>query len=209
MKRINQKTICVAAICSLSMAALAAEDTRTALDMKYDSGTREVAVERISNLCPLRLTPVVDARQNQETIGASMHGALLSGGISKWATDGLNNLNEFGATIDIGNTEAAPANGILIKTTLTRAYTWQVGLKLFSMVAVKVQFINNQGVIQEKYYRAHGDKTNMWGADAEYVTTLNYGINNLLPVMAKDLVKLCAGSQVEEYTYAGPTERSK
>ena len=59
-------------------------------------------------------------------------------------------------------------------------------------------------MLQVKYYRAHGDKTNMWGVGSEYVTTVNYGLNNLLPVLASDLVSLCKGTQVEKYSYAGP-----
>jgi len=77
------------------------------------------------------------------------------------------------------------------------------------MVALKAQFIDQNGVLQEKYYRAHGDKTNMWGAVSEYITTLNYGLNNMLPVLAKDLVSLCRGTKVETYTYAGPEEPEK
>jgi hypothetical protein len=95
-------------------------------------------------------------------------------------------------------------DGLAIKTTLTRAYTWQIGLKIFSMVALKAEFVDRNGLLQQKYYRAHGDKTNMWGADSEYLTTLNYGLNNLLPALAQDLVSLCKGSKVEAYTYAGP-----
>ena len=72
------------------------------------------------------------------------------------------------------------------------------------MIALKAQFVGKDGVLQDKYYRAHGDKTNMWGASSEYLTTLNYGVNNLLRVMADDLVRLCAGAKVEPYSYAGP-----
>jgi hypothetical protein len=77
------------------------------------------------------------------------------------------------------------------------------------MVAMKAQFQDRNGVLQEKFYRAYGDKTNMWGANSEFVTTLNYGFNNLLPAMAQDLVSLCNGSKVEAYTYAGPDTAAK
>jgi hypothetical protein len=49
----------------------------------------------------------------------------------------------------------------------------------------------------------------MWGAASEYVTTLNYGLNNMLPVLASDLVSLCKGTKVEPYSYAGPEEPAK
>ncbi|PVY64506.1 hypothetical protein C8E08_1830 [Paracidovorax citrulli] len=34
------------------------------------------------------------------------------------------------------------------------------------MVAVKAEFADRNGVLQQKYYRAHGGKTNMWGHKA-------------------------------------------
>lgn len=181
-----------------------------ALEMKYDWSAREVpAPAALTGTCPIHVVLTEDARQNKETLGVSIGGPLLSGDASRWASDGLINLKSYGFTVDETTSTAPPADGITIKTSLTRAYTWQVGLKIFSMVALKAQFIDKNGVLQEKYYRAHGDKTNMWGAASEYVTTLNYGLNNMLPVMASDLVSLCKGTKVEAYTYAGPEETVK
>ena len=199
------KKIGVVVLYALSMTAVAAPEPRTPLEINYDRDTREAPADMHRDLCPIRVATAIDSRQNKETVGQAMGGALLSGDLSKWVTDGLTDLKNYGATVDVGGDAPPSADGVLIRTSLTRAYTWQVGIKLFSMVAIKAQFINKNGVIQEKYYRAHGDKTNMWGADSEYVTTLNYGINNLLPVLAKDLVSLCKGTPVERYSYAGPT----
>ncbi|WP_232441478.1 hypothetical protein [Burkholderia ubonensis] len=70
--------------------------------------------------------------------------------------------------------------------------------------AVKAEFADRNGVLQQKYCRSHGDKTNMWGAKTEYVNTLNYGLNNLLPFIARDLQSLCKGEKVDGYSYAGP-----
>lgn len=209
MKRINLNTICIALLGALSTTAFAAPVANTPLAMNYDRTVRETMATQYNDLCPIRVAATVDARQNKETIGQSMNGALLSGDMSKWVTDGLADLKSYGAEVEVGSDVDRPHKGVLIKTTLTRAYTWQIGLKIFSMVALKTQFINSDGVIQEKYYRAHGDKTNMWGASSEYVTTLNYGLNNLLPVIAQDLVLVCKGSPVEKYSYAGPATETK
>ncbi len=189
---------------SLPVMALATEP-RTPLEITYDRETREVPAERVHGTCRVRILTTEDSRQNKETFGQSMQGALLSGDMSKWVTDGLSDLKAFGVDVELAKEATPPQDdSLLIKTSLTRAYTWQIGLKIFSMVALKAQFINKGGVLQEKYYRAHGDKSNMWGADSEYVTTLNYGINNLLPALAKDLPALCKGERVEQYSYAGP-----
>lgn len=197
-----------AALGITSSLAVAAPDALPAstMEMKYDWNTREAPPTQLGGTCPIHVAPTQDDRQNKETIGASFNGALLVGEAGRWVSDGLIHLKNFGFPVDEVDGATAPQDGgVTVKATLTRAYTWQIGLKLFSMVAVKAQFVDKNGVIQEKYYRAHGDKTNMWGADSEYLTTLNYGLNNLLPVLAEDLVSLCKGSKVASYSYAGPT----
>jgi hypothetical protein len=196
-------------------AALAATTTATTattsesgdkVDMKYDAAASETGAKPFrAGTCALRIVPVVDARQNKETIGQSIRGALLAGDIAPWMTEGLGHLRDFGYAVSTAGAGDAPAaDGVTIRTSVTRAYTWQIGLKIFSMVAVKAEFLDRNGTLQQKYYRAHGDKTNMWGAKDEYVTTLNYGLNNLLPFVARDLQSLCKGKKVDAYSYAGP-----
>ncbi len=179
------------------------------LELRYDDIARETKVAPIPGTCSVHVVPARDERQNKETIGASLRGALATGEAAPWVTDGLMHLKDYGFAVDQVDGAAAPRDGVTVKTALTRAYTWQIGLKLFSMVALKAEFADRTGVLQEKYYRAHGDKSNIWGAEGEYVTTLNYGINNLLTAMAKDLVSLCKGAKVEPYTYAGPDTTAK
>lgn len=175
-------------------------------DMKYDALAAENPIRAFqTGTCEVHLMPAVDARQNKETIGATISGALLADDVSPWMTEGLGHLKDYGyAVSDIPAGAPTPAQGVTLRASVTRAFTWQIGLKLFSMVAVKAEFIDRNGVLETKYYRAHGDKTNVWGANAEYVTTLNYGLNNMLPFIARDLQSLCKGEKVEEYTYAGP-----
>jgi hypothetical protein len=175
----------------------------------YDAGSREAAATAYKETCPVLVLPTEDLRQNKLTIGATPGGPLLTGDASLWITTALLQLKDYGYTVnraDVGaaSIASAPPNGLLLKTSVTRAYTWQIGLKIFSMVALKVQFLDKNGLLQDKYYRAHGDKTNMWGASSEFVTTLNYGVNNLLHAMAQDLTLLCKGQKVESYSYAGP-----
>jgi hypothetical protein len=192
-------------------AAVAAADSATEsgekVEMKYDAAASETGAKPFrAGTCALRIVRTVDARQNKETIGQSMSGALLAGDIGPWMTEGLGHLRDFGYAVSAASPgDAAPAaDGVTIRTSVTRAYTWQIGLKIFSMVAVKAEFLDHNGVLQQKYYRAHGDKTNMWGAKDEHVTTLNYGLNNLLPFVARDLQSLCKGEKVDGYSYAGP-----
>ena len=188
-------------------ASASASESGDPVEMKYDAAASEAGAKPFrAGTCQVRIQRTVDARQNKETIGQSMGGALLAGDISPWMTEGLGQLKQFGYEVAMAGPgeDSVAAEGVTLRTSVTRAYTWQIGLKIFSMVAVKAEFVGPNGVVQQKYYRAHGDKTNMWGAKDEYVTTLNYGLNNLLPFLARDLQSLCKGEKVEAYTYAGP-----
>lgn len=214
----TKTTTLIASLAVLLIGNASAATTSSALEsgekveMKYDTSAAEVAVKPYRNgTCKLHIVPTADARQNKETIGQSMKGALLVDDVSPWMTEGLGHLRDFGYAVSAADAAdvAKETEGVTIRTSITRAYTWQIGLKIFSMVAVKAEFLQNNGVIQQKYYRAHGDKTNMWGANGEYVTALNYGLNNLLPVMARDLQSLCKGEKVDTYTYAGPDSSAK
>lgn len=200
--------MCLAVAMLSGASSLAQAQTKAEADpitpLVYDVNSRESAATMQKGTCPLRVLATEDQRLNKQTIGASLSGPLLTGEASPWVTDGLLHLKDFGYTVEQVEPGASPGEGLLVKTSITRAYTWQVGFKLFSMIALKAQITGKDGVVQEKYYRAHGDKTNMWGAASEYVTTLNFGLNNLLRVMAEDLSAVCQGKQVEIYSYAGP-----
>lgn len=196
-----------ATVAACALQAFAAPETGSGqeLEIAYDRNARETPAVQLGGTCPIHVVSPQDDRQNKETIGAGFRGALLTGEAGHWVSDGLIQLKDFGFTVDQVKDSASSRDGLTVKTSLTRAYTWPIGIKLFSMVALKAQFIDKNGVvIQEKYYRAHGDKTNMWGADSEFITTLNYGLNNLLPILAQDLVSLCKGAKVAPYSYAGP-----
>ena len=214
----NRTTITIAVVAGfaavlLSTAASAAttpaaepEGWGVKVDMAYDANASErPPVRYAAGTCPVHVVRAIDARQNRETIGADQHGALLANDLSPWMTSGLLQLKQYGYAVQEAP-DGAPvaADGITVRTSVTRAYTWQIGLKIFGMVAVKAEFLDHNGVLQQKYYRAHGDKTNMVGADDEHVTTLNYGLNNMLAFIANDLQSLCKGEKVPEYAYAGP-----
>lgn len=181
---------------------------REPLKMAYSAADREAGtIERVNAACPVALAPVIDGRRNTETIGfALLQGPLLSGKLDGWTREGLAELKGYGLQLSNAETHAEPSgNAIAMQAKLDRAYTWQVGFKIFSMVTMKITYLREGGVKQEKSYRAHGDKTNMWGAQAEHVTTLNYGLNNLLPAIAQDLKTVCEGGKLTEYAYVHPT----
>ncbi|MCL2636716.1 MAG: hypothetical protein FWD50_08860 [Betaproteobacteria bacterium] len=198
------------ATCSVQGIAAPDEGSTSLIDIVYDRNARETSAVELRGTCPIHVVSPQDNRQNKETIGAGFRGPLLTGETKQWVLDGLSDLKEFGFVVNLTKAGDARGDGLTLKTSLTRAYTWPIGTKLFSIVALKAQFIDKKGaVIQEKHYRALGDKANAWGADSEFITTLNYGLNNLLTAMAQDLVSLCKGDKVEPYTYAGPSTVAK
>lgn len=172
------------------------------LNMVYSDGYKEAPPTKYSNTCKIAIAAVVDDRLNKDTIGITAFGPILTSNTSEWAYNGIINLKSFGYEIS-ENANSIPTKGILIKPTITRSYTWNIGMKIFGMVVIKTDFINKDGVIQTKTYRAHGDKTNMWGAASEHIVTLNYALNNVLPVMAEDLTTLCSGNKVSMRSYSG------
>lgn len=205
MPKLALSALVLASVCT---PAVAQDDPDAPMPLKYDTAAREAPPVVLKDACPIHVAPTDDQRQNKLTIGATIQGPLLTGDASPWVTDGLLQLSDHGYTVRRVDDGSVPAGGLHVKTTITRAYTWQIGFRIFGMVALKAQFSDGNGVVQDKYYRAHGDKTNMWGASSEYLTTLNYGLNNLLRVIAEDLSSLCQGRKVEAYTYAGPEPKA-
>ncbi|PFH11432.1 hypothetical protein BCF11_3878 [Collimonas sp. PA-H2] len=188
MKKITCIALMFAALATQS--ALAAEGERQPLSMNYDSVAADVRPVPVAHACMLKVLPVVDERLNKDTLGVNLTNPLISGDAAGWATAGLQNLSDFGFLIEKTGVTDGQAR-ITLSPKIIRAYTWQVGLKLFGTVVIKMDYTRPDGKVESKTYRASGDKTNMWGADAEYVTTLNYALNNLLRKVAVDLDKQC------------------
>jgi hypothetical protein len=161
------------------------------LSMKYDAVANDVPFVQLRNACAIRLAPVVDARMNKETLGINFGSALLSGDAAAWSTEGLKNLSRFGFKVESVDAGVAAGNGLTLSPQITRAYTWQIGVKLFGTVVVKIDYLKPDGSVEHKTYRASGHKINMWGANYEFMDTLNYAFNNLLRNVATDAEKRC------------------
>jgi hypothetical protein len=176
--------------------------------MTYSAIEKENSpIERLQISCPVLLAQPIDARLNKETIGAPFGRSALVGPVDSWVKDGLSELKTYGVSINASSARANPrpsGKEIILETTITRAYTWQVGLKIFSIITTKMKFVTASGATQEKSYRTLGDKTNMWGAQGELVTALNYGFNNLLPTLAFDLQTVCNGGNLSTYSFVQP-----
>jgi hypothetical protein len=172
--------------------------------MVFSSTDRDHPPVKLGDGCKIRIAPVNDVRRNKQTVGYSFAGAFATTGIDTWLRSGLATIGEYGYPVADGESDAAPDDGLLIRASVAKTYTWFVGFKIFGMLVVNAEFADRSGVIQSKTYRAFGDKTNVWGAQSELQTTLNYTVNNLLPLIALDLQKLCRRETVAAYTFGGP-----
>jgi hypothetical protein len=124
------KTALVAALACTGALALAntTEAKDKPLEVKYDWATRENNAVVHEGTCPIHIAPVVDERQNKETLGATFFSPLLSPPMDVWVADGLSNLKGHGFTVDQTGSAGLPKDGVTVRATLTRAYTWQIGL---------------------------------------------------------------------------------
>jgi hypothetical protein len=161
------------------------------VSMKYDASATEVTPAALRGACAVTLRAVRDERLNKESVGSDFK-PLLSGEPVPWIRDALGNLKAYGFAVRAAGGASDPAIGF--EATLTRAYAWTVPMRINAMVALKVDFVRPSGQRVTTSYRALGSKTNVWGATDEFMTTLNYAVNSVLPQIAADLQKLCAGA---------------
>lgn len=163
-------------------------DESARVSMKYSADDVGHPATRLSGTCPVAVVAVADQRPNRETVGYDFK-ALLSGDPVPWVDDALRNLKAHGFAVQ------DPAPGVIgIRANLTRAYVWTASLRINSMVALELEYQRPGGMPARAKYRAFGSKTNMWGATDEFMTTLNYAMNNLLLKVAADLQKACGGA---------------
>jgi hypothetical protein len=194
MRTLILSIMLVTMIPSQSQAQTQSTEQIKPLSMKYDSIAFDTKPQVLQKACAIRLMPAVDGRLNKETLGTNGGTPLLSGDAAGWITEGLMNLKAFGFSVVSASDQNRQAGSLTISPTITRAYTWFVGMKLFGTVVMKVDVQMPNGTIEHKTYRASGDKTNMWGADDEFMTTLNYSLNNLLTKMAGDMENRCGAA---------------
>ena len=133
-----------------------------------------------SSSCTASLT---DSRFNKETVGSDFK-PLLSADPTPWMRDALRNLKAHGFAVQ-------DSGGLQVDASLTRAYVWTASMRINAMVAMDVEFVRPSGEKSRAKYRAFGGKTNVWGATDEFMTTLNYAMNNLLEKIAADAQRFC------------------
>lgn len=182
--------------CSLTLAAIATACTLNTVaraneqvTLNYEASSSDVSPKKLVSGCSISIAPVKDARHNKETIGHEFT-ALMATGASPWATAALQRLRDYGYEV---NQDSAASSSIQISPSLIRAYTFHGPMRINGMVAIDVDATLANGSHQALKLRASGSKSNMAGMNSEYVTALNYAINNLIDRAAHELAPLCSG----------------
>jgi hypothetical protein len=183
----NRIGAAVAALCAaLLVAPAAAQDT---VSMAYEPNSTDAPPVRLAGACAITVTGIGDQRNNKETVGSEFR-PLLSPDPLPWVEKSLAQLGAYGYTVS--RAASAKPGEVALSADLRRAYTFHGPLRLNGVVAIDARITAPDGKRIEKKYRAFGSKTNMWGAVDEYMTALNYAMNNLLGQMSADLLKVCA-----------------
>lgn len=180
------RTFAASALLLLCAPAAAQE----AVSMAYDAKAVDATPARLAGACPITVTDVTDQRNNKETVGSD-YKALLSRDPVPWVGAALGQLRDYGYTV--ASAGSAKPGEVALSATLKRAYTFNGPMRINGVVAMDVRITTASGKQLERRYRAYGSKTNMMAATDEYMTTLNYAINNLLVQLSADLQQACAG----------------
>jgi len=158
--------------------------------MNHEPESVDVVPAPLAGACSIAIAPAVDIRPNKETIGHEFK-PILSGDPAPWVGAALDDLKRYGYAVQRVDSPGPKPGMIVVRPELYRAYTWHGHLRINGMVAMNVEFITPSGKHIRKKYRASGSKNNWAGATAEYMTALNYAMNNAIARIAGDMTRLC------------------
>jgi uncharacterized lipoprotein YajG len=185
MKKILFTTFVLSAI---SIPAGAYEADR--VSMNYEPESVETVPAPIPGACSIVVVRGADIRPNKESIGHE-YKPILSGDPVPWVDTAFDDLKRYGFTVKHSDTFKPETGAIVVRPELFRSYVWHGQLRINGMVAMNVDYITPSGKSMKMKYRASGSKSNWAGGTAEYMTALNYAINNTMAKLANDMVKLC------------------
>ncbi len=174
----------IACACAAAPAAQAATDEKTVLT--FEPGSRDIAPARLAGACAVNIMSINDHRLTKDSIGVDT--VTPTDAPQAWISKSLDGLTEYGFKVQHSATPVPDA--LNLNVDLIRAYTWFGNMRINGMVALDVTQPAMPDAPAAKY-RAAGSKTNMWGANSEHVTALNYAVNGLLNQMAPSLQKRC------------------
>ena len=160
------------------------------VSMSHEPESADVPPAPLAGACSVAIAQATDSRPNKESIGHE-YKPILSGDPVPWVGSALDDLKRYGFTVQRADALKPAAGTIVVRPELFRAYVWHGQLRINGMVAMNVEFITPSGKQITRKYRASGSKNNWAGATGEYMTALNYAMNNAVAKLAGDMVKMC------------------
>jgi hypothetical protein len=158
--------------------------------MNYEPESVDTVPAPLAGACSVAIAQAADIRPNKESIGHEFK-PILSGDPVPWVGTALEDLKRYGFSVQRMDTLKPVAGTIVVRPELYRTYVWHGQLRINGMVAMNVEFITPSGKHVTRKYRASGSKNNWAAATGEYMTALNYAMNNAVAKLAGDMVKLC------------------
>lgn len=189
MKPSNLIVASLAACACLAVPAYAASAEPTVL--RFDPSSSDVRVAPIAGACTINIMQISDQRFTKDGVGVDS--PIPTDSPQAWIASSLDSLSSYGFTVKHSATPLPSA--INLNVNLIRAYTWLGNMRINGMVAIDVTAPSMPNAGVEKF-RAAGSKSNMMGANSEYVTALNYAVNNMVGKMAPALQKHCQNAKL-------------
>lgn len=150
--------------------------------------------------CRLALGTLQDIRPSKETVGAAIFmfeglpGAvplrvtsLRSGDGTAWLKGAAASLGSAGLAVPA----RTPDKGVDLG--LRHAQAWTSGMNLHAHVVLQASYPGASSERTVRRYHGFSTKLNGWGANSEFMTTLNMAMQDALVQFAQDMQRACRG----------------
>lgn len=140
----------------------------------------------LAGSCQVRFESFADQRQNRETVGATFSHSLMPSGIDVWLKDAEEDLWL--------NRLKTPGSGpiLTVRPALTRLYAYSQSSNLYGVMAINVDFVFAEKIVETRKYRGFGSTFNTVNADEEYLDTLNNAAHKSMSKVLEDIPIICS-----------------
>ncbi len=142
--------------------------------------------ELIFEKCKFTMDPIIDDRQNKETIGHKWSAPLRVQGVDAWLAEAKDDL------FDKKLLNSAPtARDVHLKASLTRLYSYAQNLNIHGVSALRIDIYSQGEKITTKRYRGLGSRVNWVNGVPEYHSAVTLAMRDNMQVLMDDLSSIC------------------
>ncbi len=147
---------------------------------------QKVAFNESMRSCRVRVEPLRDERQNQQTLGSTFAKPLLIKPIDNW----LKAFKQEGIDKALAEYQTQDA-GIVLTPSVTRLYAYAENMNIHGVIAIKVDISMNGQFVGTRRYRGLGSRANMVNGVGEYHDAVNRAADDAVAVLIADLPSIC------------------